>query len=402
MPAPTSATAPVTGVTGAWNYTLGSIVILYLVLDAMIVSDFLQRFGQEPSPLLAALLLLALACAAMRIRVCWFLRASSERGLPDRAWTGALLGTAAASWALAWVSPEVSVFAAVQLWLSGALLACFLRGLARWGFLLAVLAAVLVPLLAHRARGITLAEQLAGVQHWYVVMFSAMLPFMLFASLWLWWIVARLDESRQLTAELAVAQERLRFAADLHDIQGHHLQVIALKAELAERTFAGDPEQAVTQVGEIRLIAKEAMQETRSLVADLREIALEEELENARDMLTLAGADGELDVVGTPDHPAARRALAFVAREGTTNVLRHSQAESATITLRPERGGYTLVITNDGVVSDAANNHAATGSGLAGLRERVNAAGGTLSAGPVPGTADRYELRAWVPGTGTA
>ena len=128
-------------------------------------------------------------------------------------------------------------------------------------------------------------------------------------------------------------------------------------------------------MSEIRLIAKEAMEETRSLVAGLREVALSAELENASEVLTLAGAECELEIAGSPAGVDARRVLAFAVREATTNILRHSNASAAAIVLAPTRGGFELSITNDGV-GDAQTPGG--GSGIAGLRERVAAIGGTV------------------------
>nr|WP_237462593.1 histidine kinase [Leucobacter chromiireducens] len=235
---------------------------------------------------------------------------------------------------------------------------------------------------------------------------------MLLTSLWIWQVVRQLDEARHLGADLAVTQERLRFASDLHDIQGHHLQVIALKAELAERTLEVAPAQAVAQVGEIRLIAKEAMEETRALVAGLREVGLTEELENASDVLTLAGAECRLTVTGMPADRELQRVLAFAVREATTNILRHASATEAELTLTQARGGYLLIVVNNGVaVDDETVPRGAASSGLAGLRERLAAVGGTLTAGvtehAVAGEAGpgiptaRFELTAWVPKGGS-
>ncbi len=267
----------------------------------------------------------------------------------------------------------------------------------------AALVATLIPIATRLLSGreaLDLAERNAAP---FVVIYGVLLPLMLISSLWLWRIVRRLDEARHLAAELAVTQERLRFAADLHDVQGHHLQVIALKAELVERTLAAKPDYAAEQVGEIRVIAKEALEETRSLVAGLREVELGDELENAREVLTLSGAECALEVSETPASVEARRVLGFAVREATTNILRHSEATSATISLGPARGGFELVVVNDGIATGPggapdAGPDGRSGSGLAGLRARVSVLGGTLSAMPVRTS---FELRLWLPEGGS-
>ncbi|WP_125099302.1 sensor histidine kinase [Leucobacter chromiireducens] len=404
--------APGAGVTATWNYTLGSIVFLFLIIDLSIVGDTLVRVLDRPDPLLGVCVVLAVVCAGVRLRVAWFLRDAETAAAPPRTWSLLLMLTAGAAWALAFLDPSIAVFAAVQLWFSGTLLACWVRRPRRWLMLFGLLLLTLVPLLAHELRepGVLLAHE--GPLHWLVVLYGLLFPLMLLTSLWVWQVVRRLDEARHLAADLAVTQERLRFASDLHDIQGHHLQVIALKAELAERTLASAPAQAAAQVGEIRLIAKEAMEETRSLVAGLREVGLTEELENASDVLTLAGAECRLTVTGMPTDPQLQRVLAFAVREATTNILRHAQASEAELTLTRARGGFLLLVSNNGVGSEPSESGdgAVPGSGLAGLRERLAAVGGTLSAVVAeratateagPGApAARFELTAWVPNGG--
>lgn len=375
MSASTNPLAPGAGVTAMWNYTLGSIVFLFVVMDFVIVTDYLSRYAETRSWLMLALTVAAVAAAAVRIRYCWFLRVSTGNRLPPLGWTIALFAPALLSWGLAFLAPETMLFAAVQLWFSGVLFAAVLKRRIKWGVIAAVLVVTLIPVISQDTHSESLGSFIWGPERWLIIMYGTMLPFILVTSLWMWEVVRKLDEARHLAAELAVAQERLRFAADLHDIQGHHLQVIALKAELAERTLASDPAHAGAQVSEIRLIAKEAMEETRSLVAGLREVALSAELENASEVLTLSGAECELEIAGSPTGADARRVLAFAVREATTNILRHSNASAAAIVLAPTRGGFELSITNDGV-GDAQPSSG--GSGISGLRERVAAIGGTV------------------------
>jgi two-component system sensor histidine kinase DesK len=260
-----------------------------------------------------------------------------------------------------------------------------------------LLAAGLALLLAHPLLAATLSgstyEFSIGVSGWLLPVYGLLLPVMLLSSLWWWEIVVKLDQHRLTAAELAVTRERLRFAADLHDIQGHHLQVIALKSELAERLLDIDVEAARANIHETRLIAKQALEETRLLVAGYREVALDEELENAREVLSAAGADCELDVDALPADAELHRALAMTVREATTNILRHSSATRAAIRLRVTSDGCALSISNNGV-SDAGGADDARGSGLSGLRDRVAALGGQLDAAAI---GDRFELRVQVP-----
>lgn len=200
-----------------------------------------------------------------------------------------------------------------------------------------------------------------------------------------WQVAARLDDARRLAGELAVADERLRFAADLHDIQGHHLQVIALKSELAARLAEADPARAAEQMREVQQLAGDALRETRALVQGYRRTTLDAEIANASRVLAAAGVDVRADVdarlaASLPQGP--RSLLGLVVREATTNVLRHSRATRAAIVLVPDDAGARLVIDNDGARGAEEGDGAAgtsDGSGLASLAERLDAVGGRLS-----------------------
>jgi two-component system, NarL family, sensor histidine kinase DesK len=198
--------------------------------------------------------------------------------------------------------------------------------------------------------------------------------------LWGWEVAARLERARRLAAELAVADERLRFAADLHDIQGHHLQVIALKSELAARLAATDPARAAMEMQQVQRLATEALQDTRAVVQGYRRTSLDEEIANATRVLAAAGIDARLQV-----YPAAntdrlsetsRHLLGLLMREATTNVLRHSQARHTDVDYRVEAGVARLRVGNDGAV---AGPSASRGTGLDMLAVRLAAVGGTLT-----------------------
>lgn len=198
--------------------------------------------------------------------------------------------------------------------------------------------------------------------------------------LWAWDTARRLDEARRLEAELAVREERLRFAADLHDIQGHHLQVIALKSELAERLVELDPARAAAEMKDIRRLSADALSDTRAVVQGYRRTTLEDEITNATRVLAAAGIDARTtldpDAMATDLTDSARHLLGLVMREATTNVLRHSRAGHAEVDYRIEDGSACLRVSNDGAEEHAA---APDGTGLRTLAERLEAAGGELT-----------------------
>lgn len=195
---------------------------------------------------------------------------------------------------------------------------------------------------------------------------------------WAWNVVARLDRSRRLEADLAVADERLRFAADLHDVQGHHLQVIALESELAKRLVADDPRTAESHIQRVHEHARTALVDTRSLVYGYRRVSLGDELANATGVLAAAEIDGRLapgTEAASGDIPERQRhLLGLVVREATTNILRHSRATTARLALSVEKGTARLEVRNDGVSADGTG----PATGLATLADRLDDAAGNL------------------------
>ena len=183
-------------------------------------------------------------------------------------------------------------------------------------------------------------------------------------SLWLAAMVRELDDAREAQARLAVAEERLRFARDLHDVTGRDLSVIAVKSELvAQLAERGDP-RAAEHGREAAQIARTSLAEIRSLVRGYREADLATELQGTASLLRSAHA--EVTVEGAADDVPARHrgTAAWMLREGGTNILRHADPSAVTITLSPQ--GIRLV--NDGAPGDGT---VPEGSGLTGMRERL-------------------------------
>ena len=198
-----------------------------------------------------------------------------------------------------------------------------------------------------------------------------------------------LQAARAEIARLAVAEERLRFARDLHDLLGRSLSLIALKSELAERLVATAPERATAEIGDAKTVARTALREVREAVAGYRQPTLATELEGAAELLAAAGIAyhyaGAPGVLPLP----VEAALAWTVREGVTNVLRHAHAQQCAISVRRAAHKVILEVTNDGSgaagpAPRAAGGAGRGGSGLAGLRERVTALGGRSAAGPEP------------------
>ncbi|MEU8357606.1 histidine kinase [Nonomuraea sp. NPDC048882] len=208
------------------------------------------------------------------------------------------------------------------------------------------------------------------------------------ANLALWRLTTEAHEGEEALARLAVSEERLRFARDLNDLLGQSLADVARRTERAEGALASDRDAAAAEMFEVRDLARRSLREVRAAVQNYRAIDLDEVLASVRAVLEAAGVRCTVRADTGALPPETRTLLATVVREGVTNVLKHSRAERCTITI--EDG--VLEMSNDGV-SGPAGEHAP--NGLAGLAQRVRAAGGTLEAEP---TADgRYRLRAAVP-----
>ncbi|BCJ67156.1 sensor histidine kinase [Polymorphospora rubra] len=264
--------------------------------------------------------------------------------------------------------------------------------------LLALLAGVPCTFVVGRADDLT-SQRAVGITIALVAVFVAgYVSFRL--SAWMLGVVWQLDRSRQVQARLAVAEERLRFARDLHDVLGRNLSVVALKSELAAKFAERGRAEAVTEMLEVRRIAQESLTEVREVVRGYRSPDLEAELAGARSVLAAAGVDCRVLVDGTGLPPDAQATLGWVVREGTTNVLRHTDANECVISLRTDgrtTGTVTLTMENDGVPAGRA---AEFGNGLQGLAERLAAVGGTVSAGP--GAPGRFRLTARLPLDGAA
>ncbi|MFA1545788.1 sensor histidine kinase [Actinomadura chokoriensis] len=212
-----------------------------------------------------------------------------------------------------------------------------------------------------------------------------------YVTVWLFHVVQELREARAELARSAVGEERLRFARDLHDVLGHSLQAVALRAEVAERFVERDDGRVRKELTEIQTMARDAVRDVREVVRGYRATSLRTELDGMSAVLRAAGIRCERPEV-SPSLPAhVHEPLGWVAREAATNVLRHSSATWCEITVRTGRDRVHVEIVNDGAGRRAGD----AGSGLTGLAERIAAAGGEFSAGPAgDGT---FRVRAAVP-----
>jgi two-component system, NarL family, sensor histidine kinase DesK len=187
---------------------------------------------------------------------------------------------------------------------------------------------------------------------------------------------------------LVVEQERNRFARDLHDILGHSLTVITVKTELAQRLLDIDIERTRAELADLEMLSRESLADVRRAVQGYREISLPGEIARARLALAAAGIEHILPN-STDDVPAEHRELfAWTIREGVTNVIRHSGAETCIVGLSGDR----VSVVDDG---RGPNGSAPDGNGLSGLHERAAAVGARMDVGRA--TPEGFKLEVVVP-----
>jgi two-component system sensor histidine kinase DesK len=172
---------------------------------------------------------------------------------------------------------------------------------------------------------------------------------------------------------LAKVAERERIARDLHDVLGHTLSVIILKSELASKLIDRDPERAKAEIRDVEQTSREALAEVRSTIRGYRQQSLDEELKRARAALETAGVNVKSESTNVGLTPVQESVVALVVREAVTNIVRHAQAHNCQLNLTPGNGICVLEIQDDGHGSSQPE-----GNGLRGMRERIEALGGSL------------------------
>ncbi|MEV4254832.1 histidine kinase [Spirillospora sp. NPDC049652] len=197
-------------------------------------------------------------------------------------------------------------------------------------------------------------------------------------------VIALLREAREELAHAAVAEERLRFSRDLHDLLGHTLSLMVVKSQAVRRLAERDPALAAAQAADIEQVGRQALTEVRQAVSGYRGRGLAAELDHARTALADAGVRAVVRRSGGPLPSGPDALLGWVVREGVTNVIRHSGAERCVITVRNDGSEASVEVSDDGRGATGATEAegAAAGNGLSGLGERVGAAGGTLRTTP--------------------
>jgi two-component system, NarL family, sensor histidine kinase DesK len=356
------------------------LVGLHLALVAVAPVFTITGFEEDPGDPATAVLA-ALAIAAVQLRHS-FAAAKGER---PRGWPWTLLALAVLVYlpmvwfGMDWAPMQYFVIASA---------AMLLRG---WPAAIAVAA----PLLATAAGvgaapvdGESVAQEALAVAYWVVGLVTGAVA--LYGAVRLVRVLDELEATRAQLAELAVGRERLRLSRDLHDLLGQSLSAVSLKGDLALRLLRGDPPAARAEIVSLTEVARDTLRGMRAVTRDEHAVSLRTETEGAAALLSAAGIDARIDL-DLPDlSPPVENLLAWAVREGVTNVLRHSQASTCSITAGRWDEHVRLEIVNDG-----ARTPVGEGSGLAGLTERAAALSGSASAGPVGDS--RFRLLVEVP-----
>ncbi|MCI0383413.1 sensor histidine kinase [Streptomyces sp. CNQ085] len=194
-------------------------------------------------------------------------------------------------------------------------------------------------------------------------------------------LVAEVQDSRAEMARMAVTEERLRFARDLHDLLGYSLSAITLKSELTYRLVHSRPDRAREEIASVLEVSRQALSDVRLVASGYRDMSLAAEAESAASILSTAEIRAQTDVSCGRLHPVTDTVLATALREGVTNVLRHSKAQTCVISVESMGESVMLRLVNDGVAGQRPDHSAHSGSGLGNLRTRLAAIGGRVEAG---------------------
>jgi two-component system sensor histidine kinase DesK len=267
-----------------------------------------------------------------------------------------------------------------------------------WGASIRVIASALICYLAARLLHGLAALDPGGLLT--TVAFAGVIAFAVIGQDTVYALVLEIDDLRTTEAQRAVTQERQRFAGDLHDIQGQHLQLLAAEAQLVQRLLAAERyDEARNHAARLGRVANDAVEDMRSVVHGYRHVGVEEEAANAVLVLEAAGITVNAAITplaGLTDD--ADRLLGLTIREGITNVLRHTHTRQCQLAVGKAHQGAQP--GNAILLSDAGPSTSHTtrqGSGLAALQQRYTEAGGTLTF--TQDATAGSQLRGWLPAT---
>jgi signal transduction histidine kinase len=255
----------------------------------------------------------------------------------------------------------------------------------RWAAYAAVGAAVALASVAHGDPGPWIA---------YLVLSTCLTGLVVYGISSLSGLVAQVDHARGELARVAVVQERLRVARDLHDVLGRDLATMAVMSRHAYRLLPASIGPAKAEVAEVLDIARRAVANVRAVASGYRHASFAAEVDSAVSTLAAAGIDVYTQVPACAVPTELEATMALVLREAVTNVLRHSDARRCVIEASTVAGEVQLWVVNDGTRSCAVPA-VHDESGLGDLAARMRAISGRLTAEVIDGS---FHLTVAVPG----
>lgn len=196
-------------------------------------------------------------------------------------------------------------------------------------------------------------------------------------------LIIRSADAERLGLELATSEGREAVARDVHDLVGHSLTVVKLKAQLVRRLMDTDPERAKAELADIESLTAEAITGVRATVAGVRSATLRDQLESCRDALDAADVTMRVEGDAAALSPAQSLTASWILREATTNVLRHAHARAVTVRIAPGRIA---------VIDDGRGFNGEEGNGVRGMRERATTGGAGFAVGPRKGGGTTVEV----------
>ena len=339
---------------------------------------FPLRLTRPPSAALGAAYVVGLALFAGALALVLRAAVTPEQSPRSRLdLIGLLVVASLALWppAFAWAEPGQEPWA----WVAGFVIGASALAVPRAGVMVAVGLGLMAVIGAAVFDGAPVAHLAIALGSGVVVWLTGVVLVWLLGLLW------AAESGRDAEAGLVIAQERLRASRELHDVLGHRLAVIALKAELAADLAATDPAKSRVESDQIRAIAADTLAEARRAVHDETVADLATQIASAELVLASAGIDTTVDVDTALVPASASALLAAVVREAVTNILRHSDARTVSLAFHRVGSRLTLAIVNDGTrspPSGTAPGAPSSRTGLASLAARCTAAGARLEAGP--------------------
>jgi len=367
---------PLSTVRRARWFLFGLHIVLLAVAPALTITGF---EGHSGSPALAVLV--AVAIGALQLRHSF----AAARGERPRGWPWTLPGLIVLVYlpmvwfGTGWAPMQYFVMASAIM-----LLRSWPACIAATTPLLATAALVV----AEAPPDAAAAQETVAVVYWIAGLVTGAVA--LYGAARLVRVLDELEATRTELAELAIGRERLRISRDLHDLLGHSLSAISLKGDLARRLLPSNVHAARAEIEGLTEVARDALRDVRAITRDERAMSLRTETDGAAALLGAAGIDARIEV-DLPDLARpTEEVLAWAVREGITNVLRHSQATTCSVTAARRDAMVRLKIVNDGACPPAG-----AGTGLAGLAERARALSGSASGGYTRG--GRFQLLVEIP-----